>query len=367
MPSLSILPTPALVLDRGILDHNLARMREALARHQVRLRPHLKTAKSHMVATHASKHEFGGITVSTIAEALYFAEHGFEDILLAVGITPDKLPRLEPLTRRGIRPVVLTDRLDVARAIAGDHPMLRAMIEIDCGEHRSGLLPDDSALLEIATTLGRSFAGVLTHAGYRGSSPREHAQVAEQERSAVVDAAERLRAAGREVQAVSMGSTPTTLFAESLEGITEVRAGVYMFGDLFQAAIGSCTEEEIAVTVLATVIGHRVEDGILLLDVGALALSKDRSTANTDRDAGFGLVWDIDGKPSYGRAYITRVYQEHGLAVCEAKWPWDQLPIGSRVRIAPNHACLTAAQHDVYQVVDGGREVIAEWERCRGW
>lgn len=364
MPTLSSLPTPCLVLDRAILARNLDRMQAAMARHGVAHRPHLKTAKSIDVARMALERGARGITVSTIAEAEYFASHGIDDILLAVSITPDKLKRLTPIAERVM---LIVDNQPMAESIAAADAPFRALIEIDCGEHRSGVFPDDPLLLDLAATLGERLAGVMTHAGYRGRTPAEHAAVAAQERTAVVDAAELLTRSGRKVEIVSMGSTPTALFARSLEGITEVRAGVYMLGDLFQAAIGSCTEEEIALTVLASVIGHRVDDGILVLDAGALALSKDRSTENTSSDAGFGAVWDIRAKPSFGNARITRVYQEHGLATCDGTWPWDELPIGTRVRIAPNHACLTAAQHDRYHVVDGDEEIVAEWERCGGW
>lgn len=364
MPYLHDLPTPALILDHRQLDRNLAKMRAAVSRHGVQLRPHLKTAKSARVAELAVADGARMITVSTMAEAEYFAEYRFDDILLAVSITPDKLARVATI-RANI--TVLTDRVDVARAIAA-HGM-RALIEIDCGERRSGVLPDDPELLKIAKALGPSLAGVLTHAGhsYSGRSVEDFARIAEEERSAVVAAAETLRAAGHRIDVVSVGSTPTALYAEHLAGVTEVRAGVYMFGDLFQAAINSCTEDDLALTVLASVIGHRKEQGLLLLDAGALALSKDRSTAQTDEDAGFGQVWDIDGKASFGFARVERVYQEHGLAVCRGHWPWEALPIDARVRIAPNHACLTAAAHDRYHVVDGDREVIAEWRRCTGW
>jgi D-serine deaminase-like pyridoxal phosphate-dependent protein len=119
--------------------------------------------------------------------------------------------------------------------------------------------------------------------------------------------------------------------------------------------------------VLASVIGQRREQGLLLLDAGALALSKDRSTERTTQDAAFGVVWDVNGKATFGEAIVERVYQEHGIAVCPGAWPWDELPIGTRVRIAPNHACITAAAHPRYHVVDGGREVVAAWERCGGW
>lgn len=364
MPSLEHLPTPALILDRGKLDRNLARMQSAVSRHGVTLRPHLKTAKSAAIARQATAGGNGAITVSTAPEAEYFAGHGFTDILLAVTTTPDKLPRVRAISANV---TVLADRADVAHAIASAG--MRALIEIDCGERRSGLLPDDPQLLRVATALGASLAGVLTHAGhsYLGRSASEFAAIAEEERNAVVAAAGRLREAGHSIDVVSVGSTPTALHAAHLDGVTEVRAGVYMFGDLFQAAIGSHSRDDIALTVLSSVIGHRRDEGLLLLDAGALALSKDRSTASTELDEQFGVVWDIDGMPRYGVARVQRVYQEHGLAVCQGTWPWGDLPIDTRVRIAPNHACLTAAAHDRYHVVDGGREVVAEWDRCRGW
>lgn len=364
MPTLHDVATPALVLDRTRLENNLLRMREALRPHAVLLRPHLKTAKSVDVARLALGGN-GPITVSTIAEAECFAGHGFDDILLAVSATPEKAHRIAPLVAAGVRVTLLTDDIDTASELVGN-PVL---IEIDCGEARSGVDPDGDKLLAIAATLSDSLAGVLTHAGhsYRGRSAADFAVVAEQERAAVVHAADRLRAAGFRCDTVSVGSTPTALFARDLTGVTEVRAGVYMFGDLFQAAIGSCSEADIAISVLATVIGHRREQGMLLLDAGALALSKDISTAQTDRDAGFGLVCDLDGNQSFGRAIVQRVYQEHGIAVTDGGWPWHELPIGSRVRILPNHACLTAAAHDWYQVVAGGVEVAARWDRCRGW
>jgi D-serine deaminase-like pyridoxal phosphate-dependent protein len=367
MPTLDTLPTPALILDRSKLIRNLERMRTAVAGHNVTLRPHLKTAKSVEVARLATAGGSGAITVSTIAEAEYFAAHGFHDILLGVSITPDKLQRLAPLISQGAKVTVVTDRADVAAAVV--RAGLPALIEIDSGERRSGVLPDDPELLAIAQALGTSLAGVLTHAGhsYLGHSAEDFARIAEQERSAVVVAAERLRSAGHTVATVSVGSTPTALYAEHLDGVTEVRAGVYMFGDLFQAAIGSCGRDDIAVTVLSSVIGHRRDEGLLLLDAGALALSKDRSTANTHLDEAFGVVWDIDGQPRYGIARVERVYQEHGIAACQGDWPWDELPIDTRVRIAPNHACITSAAYDRYHVVDGGRDVVAEWERCRGW
>ena len=360
------LPTPSLVLDRATLKRNLQRMADAVGRHKAALRPHMKTAKSIDVARLAVEGQAGGITVSTLAEAEYFAAHGLIDILYAVGITPQKLDQIAKLNAGGARVMVLTDDPDVATAI-GIHPLPpRALIEIDTGESRGGVAPDDDALLAIAERLGTRLAGVMTHAGhsYAGRSVADMVRIAEAERAGVVRAAERLRAAGHTVSIVSMGSSPTALHAEHLDGITEVRAGVYMFGDLFQAEIATHGLDDIAVTVVTSVIGRR--PGRLLVDAGGLALSKDRSTEAAPVDYGFGLALDLQGRRSLGNAIVRRAYQEHGVIELDAQHPID-LPIGGKLRIAPNHTCMTAAAHDRYHVTDGGDDIVAIWPRINGW
>jgi D-serine deaminase-like pyridoxal phosphate-dependent protein len=364
--TLDDLPTPSLVLDRTILNHNIATMASALAWHNVPLRPHMKTAKSIDVARLALQGQPGGITVSTLAEAEYFAAHDLTDILYAVGIVPQKLDHVAKLNDAGADVIVLTDDLDAAGAIAAHPRPPRTLIEIDTGESRGGVAPDDDALLAIADRLGVNLAGVMTHAGhsYAGRNIDEMAQIAEVERSGVVLAAERLRSAGYPVPIVSMGSSPTALHAASFDGITEVRAGVYMFGDLFQSEIFTHTIEDIAVTVLTSVIGRR--PGKLLVDAGGLALSKDRSTEAVAKDYGFGLALDRLGQRTLGDAIVRRAYQEHGVIELD---PAHQttLPIGGRLRIAPNHTCMTAAAHDRYYVVDGSDEIVAVWPRVNGW
>ncbi|MBS0561183.1 MAG: alanine racemase [Proteobacteria bacterium] len=341
-------------------------MAACAARHGLPLRPHMKTAKCIEVARMALEGQPGGITVSTLAEAEYFAAHDIADILYAVGITPQKLPEVAKINATGARVMVITDDPAVASAIAQEPEPPQTLIEIDCGEARGGVLPDDPALLEIAARLGPSLAGVMTHAGhsYSGRSDAAMAGFAEDERSAVVRAAERLRAAGYAVPIVSAGSSPTAVHAESLAGLTEMRAGVYMFGDLFQAEIGTHALEDIAVTVLASVTGRRA--GQVVIDAGGIALSKDRSTEAAPVDYGYGLVLDIDGARSLGHAVVRRAYQEHGVVALDPAAPAD-LPVGARVRVAPNHTCMTVAAHDRYYVTDGGREVVAVWQRVNGW
>ena len=363
---LADLPTPCLVLDRGILTRNIRGMAGVLARLGVPLRPHMKTAKSIDVARLATEGQPGGITVSTLAEAEYFVGHGITDILYAVGITPRKLDQVAKLNAAGGHVIVITDDPATASAIAAHPRAPRALIEIDCGEARGGVAPGGDLLLEIAGRLGSALGGVMTHAGhsYAGRSVREMATIAEAERAAATLAAGRLRDAGHAAEIVSVGSSPTARHAENLSGATEVRAGVYMFGDLFQAEIETHGLDSIAVTVLTSVIGRR--DGQVLVDAGGMALSKDRSTEAAPRDYGFGLALDLAGQRSLGNAIVRRAYQEHGVIEIDPAHPFD-LPVGGLLRIAPNHTCMTSAAHDRYYVVDGGDEVVAIWKRVNGW
>ncbi len=372
------LPTPALVLDRAVLAANIERMNERMRRLGVPLRPHLKTAKSADVARLAVAGHPGGITVSTLHEADYFLERGLADITYAVGITPARLDGAAALRRRGADLKIITDDVGVAEAIAAHGASFAVLIEIDTGGSRGGVAPDGAELLEIARVLDGAPAvtlcGVLTHAGhsYDCRDVAAMAMVAEDERAGAVMAAERLRAAGHPCPVVSVGSTPTATFARDLTGVTEARPGVYMFCDLFQAGIGVCQTGDIALGVLASVIGQRRDENLLLIDAGALALSKDRSTARLATDCGFGLVCDaVTGLPHAGLAHgalkVASVHQEHGIVGCQSPIPFEDFPIGARVRVLPNHACMTGAAHDVYHMIDGGTEIIARWPRCNGW
>ncbi|WP_240790006.1 alanine racemase [Roseomonas sp. HF4] len=369
MTTLDDLPTPCLVLDLGILKRNLARMAAAVARHPgLVLRPHMKTAKSLAVADLAAPGK-GPITVSTVAEARYFAGGGFRDQIYAVCITPAKLDAIAALNAQGCDVKVITDDIDVAAAIAAHPGPLRALVEVDCGEGRGGVAPDSYLLTAIAGRLGARCAGIMTHAGhsYAERSTAGMEAVADAEHRGAVLAADRLRAAGLAVEVVSLGSSPTALYGRDMSGITDIRAGVYMFGDLFQAQIGTHGMDDIAVTVLTAVTGRKPDRNAVLVDAGAIALSKDRSTEKAPKDYGFGLVLDLDGKPAFGEAIVARTHQEHGEVRGEAPLPFDRLPVGALARIAPNHTCLTVAAHDRYHVVNGGRDVVAVWDRVNGW
>jgi D-serine deaminase-like pyridoxal phosphate-dependent protein len=177
-----------------------------------------------------------------------------------------------------------------------------------------------------------------------------------------------LRSAGLPCPVVSVGSTPTARFARDLTGVTEVRAGVFMIGDLFQAGVGSVAVEDIALTALATVIGHQRAKGWIITDAGWMALSRDRGTARQTVDQGYGVVCDLSGRP-YPDLIVADANQEHGVVAVRpgSAAPLPDLAVGSRVRILPNHACATGAQHDRYHVLDAAGTVRAVWPRINGW
>jgi len=370
--NISDIVTPALILDHGKVVKNTQAMTTRLADLSVKMRPHLKTAKSIDVARLALVGNFGGVTVSTLKEAAYFFDNGIDDITYGVCIAPSKLDHAAALTGRGADLKIIIDNVVAARAIVDHGGQFKVLIEIDCGEHRSGIVPNHPAILEIAETLAQgdnaTLAGVLTHAGhsYLCRNQDEIRQVARDERQAVVLAATRLRQAGYACDIVSVGSTPTATFGESFEGVTEARPGVYMFHDLFQAGLGVCSTQDIAVSVLATVISQNSDHNRILIDAGGLALSKDRSTAALEQDLGYGLVCDAaSGQPIDG-LIVNGVHQEHGQVTLPDASSLDRFPVGTRVRILPNHVCMSAAAHEAYNVIDGD-QVIAQWTRCNGW
>jgi D-serine deaminase-like pyridoxal phosphate-dependent protein len=372
------LATPCLLLDAERMERNIARLRARLDGLGVSLRPHLKTAKSVDVARHVMTSPAGPATVSTLREAARFATAGVRDIIYAVGIAPSKLPQVLELRAQGADLAVVLDTVEQAQAVAQASrkagKRIPALIEIDCDGHRSGVLPTDTQrLVEIGRALeaGAELRGVLTHAGgsYAACGIEALRQCAEAERRSVVEAATSLREAGLACPVVSVGSTPTAHSVTDLTGVTEVRAGVFVFFDLVMAGIGVCQVEDIAVSVLATVVGHQRDKGWILVDAGWMALSQDRGTRRQPVDQGYGLVCDAAGTP-YADLIVADANQEHGIITVRpgSGGVLPDLAIGDRVRILPNHACATTAQHRAYHVVRGSSDKVeAEWSRFGGW
>ncbi|MHA3980345.1 DSD1 family PLP-dependent enzyme [Halovulum sp. GXIMD14794] len=370
-PRLAALQTPCLLLDEAKMQANIDRLAERAKALGVVLRPHLKTAKSVDVARRLLGAD-GPATVSTLREAEVFFEAGVRDILYAVGVSPDKLPRVQALREAGCDLTVILDSVEQAHAVAeADVP---ALIEIDSDGHRGGLRADDPALPEVGRILHMSgcLRGVVTHAGesYNVTGEAAHADFAETERAAAVGAAETLRGAGLPCPVVSVGSTPTAHAACDLTGVTELRAGVYVFQDLVMAGIGVCTPEQLALSVLTTVIGHQKARGWVLIDAGWMAMSRDRGTAAQAVDQGYGMVCDEHGR-LLPDMIVAQANQEHGIVALRAgsAEALPDLPLGTKLRILPSHACATAAQHDCYHVIPaaGPDAALKHWPRFGGW
>src|SRR5262249_24135335 len=287
--------TPAALVDEACMMRNIARMQSGMTTHGVRLRPHVKTPKCIEVARRQQAAGASGITVSTLKEAEEFFAAGFSDVLYAVCIAPQKLDRVLALRRRGCALTILVDSVAAAQAAVdkgrAEQHAFDVMIEIDTDSHRSGVKPDDAVLLDIGSIVrgGGKLKGVMTHAGssYALDTPEALQAMAEQERGGCVRAAERLRAAGLPCPEVSVGSTPTALSAQHLDGVTEVRAGVYVFFDLVMVNVGVCAMQDVALSVLTTVIGHQPDKGWAIVDAGWMAMSRDRGTQRQKVDYGY--------------------------------------------------------------------------------
>jgi len=371
------LETPVLLLEVEKMERNIARMHAQLKPFSVVFRPHMKTCKAIEPARASMASPTGPVSISTLAEADFFAMHGVTDMIYTVGIAPNKFAHVLRLMREGIALKILLDAEDAARQLVAfakaQGAIFHVLIEIDVDGHRSGLTPSDPRLIAIASLLrdgGQHVAGVLTHAGesYECTSTEGIAEAAEQERLGIVAAAENLRKAGFSCEMVSLGSTPTATFVRNLDGVTDVRAGVFIFQDLLMAGIGVCKPEDIAVSVLASVIGHQDEKGWAIIDAGWLALSRDRGTASQTIDQGYGLVCDVDGH-IIEDLIVHSTNQEHGVLAIRPNGrlkALPPLPVGTLVRILPNHACATVAPYDCYHVMRNG--ILTEtWEHCKGW
>jgi len=371
------LSTPAALLDLTRLRRNIETMQSRMTVLGVKLRPHVKTSKCLEVVLRQIAAGASGITVSTLKEAEQFFAAGIRDILYAVGMAAVKLPQVRALRDQGCDLKIIVDSVEAAQAIVDfgcEHRhIFEVWLEVDTDGHRAGLKPDGDELIAVGRTLhegGMVLGGVMTHAGasYELNTPEALATMAEQERSRCARAAERLRAAALPCPNVSVGSTPTALSAKHLEGVTEVRAGVYVFHDLVMTNIGVASMGDVALSVLTTVIGHQKEKGWALVDAGWMAMSRDRGTQKQTHDYGYGQVCDLNGVPVEG--YIVEgANQEHGIIARVGGIDGDiakRFPVGTQLRILPNHACATAAQFPEYVALDSAKDVVT-WPRFGGW
>lgn len=352
------LSTPAVVVDRRILEANIARVADSAARRGLALRPHAKTHKIPEIARRQMAAGAVGLTVATIGEAEIFAGTGIDDLFIAYPLWVDmrKAVRLRLLAEKA-RLRIGTDSVEaieqIARELEGAE--LSVSLELDSGHHRSGVLPQEALpIAERARELGVRLDGLFTFPGH-SYAPGESAPVAAQESEILADTARRLREAGHEIVHLSGGSSPTA----EIEGPTaaqEIRPGVYVFGDAQQLELGRIGIRDVSLSVAATVVSRHDHDGPdteqlrrIVLDSGSKVLGSDRPAWAT----GYGRL------PNHPQARITALSEHHATVV----FPPDQpLPaLGSQVRVIPNHVCLSLNLIDSVTVIDDGA-VLGAWK-----
>jgi len=370
---LETLKTPGLVLDIAKVKRNAAEMSRRIKQFGADLRPHIKTHKCIEVARIQTAGHSGAVTVSTLAEARAFAANGFSKITYAVPIEPGKFNEAIAISR-DCELSLITDDTDVPGqlndAARKANVRLNLFLKVDCGYHRCGVEPTDPQATEtprrISNASNLRFAGILTHAGhsYNCQTKAEVLALAKHERDVMADFGEALRKEVGEVPIVSIGSTPTITSVDHLDGIDEVRPGNYIFFDAFQATLGSCDFDDCALTVLASVVHRDRARRKVIIDAGAIALSKDRGPIGLNPDCGYGRVLDLEGKDL--NLTVSEMSQEHGTVIVKDEKTFDRLRVGSRVRVLANHSCLTAAQHSHYNVLEGDN-IVDQWKIHTGW
>ena len=374
------IPTPSLLLELSRFKANISSRNARAKKLGVELRPHLKTCKSVDAARAILGADWKKAAVSTLTEAMAFFEAGITDIRLTAPFAASKLAIIAPAIREGLHFEALLCDADNTTMLAQRADQLEVdvhvMIELDVDGNRGGVpagSPAFERLLDVVMLSPRlKLAGLYSYAGgtYGISEEEGRATLVEQHRRTLVETAEELRSRNIQVGALGIGSSPALDSAKALNGLTEACAGVFAFQDLAQAGIGVAQKSAIAVSVLASVVQYKPDDGRIYIDAGGLALSQDRSTAQQAVDQGYGLVCNAHTLEPIGDGdvVVAAVSQEHGLirkrsgAAVGAR----QLPVGARVRIMPNHVCMTANPYAGYHVMDGD-EVIAWWPRANGW
>ncbi len=328
--------TPEILIDVAKLEKNIARVAQRVAGQGLKLRPHAKTHKMHEVAQRQLDAGAAGLTVATVGEALSFALHGVPKIFIAypLWINESSAARIIELMKRA-KLSIGTDSVaavqQAAKMLGEKAAKVKLMIEIDSGHHRSGVSPAQAVeIAGAARDLGLRVHGVFTFPGH-SYAPEAMDSAINDEHKALAEAACLLREAGHNIKRISGGSTPTAELSDS-SVLTEVRPGVYVFGDAQQFELGRTKWEDIALSVATTVVSRHEGDGQIprriVVDAGSKVLGADRPAWAS----GFGRVVECP------EARITALSEHHATV----QWPEDQeLPAhGTVLRVIPNHVCI---------------------------
>ncbi|MBI4641663.1 MAG: alanine racemase [Candidatus Tectomicrobia bacterium] len=360
--------TPSVLLDQARVGKNIRLIQELANAHHVNVRPHIKTHKCLEIARMQLNEGATGITAAKTDEALVFMNDGVRSVTVAYPLVIDsKVDRLlkASLARNvDLRLVVdsLTGVEALSRSARKQGAKIGAFIEVDVGLHRCGIKEDDPLLITLARKIDQdrslNFLGLLSHAGhaYGAKNVDEVRKIAQDEQEIMARIKQRLNREGIDVREISVGSTPTVLASDNFEEITEIRPGNSVFMDRTPLRFGLIEPDRIALSVLATVVSANSD--YLIIDAGSKALSSDQGAHGIAGMEGYGLAYPVDrfqGKGS--EMLVVKLSEEHGFVARSGV----DLPIGSQVRIIPNHSCVVANLAETYIVVNENR-VIGQWK-----
>jgi D-serine deaminase-like pyridoxal phosphate-dependent protein len=353
--SIDVLETPCLLVDLDRLDANIRLWQEVADTSSMRLRPHIKTHKIPEIARMQVDAGACGIAVAKVAEAEVFVQHGFRDIVIAYPIFgTSKWARVAGLARMA-KIAVNVDNLaalhGLSDAATAQDVSVGVQVEIDTGFHRCGFPVEDFRAIEEAARLAQAlpsleFEGVTTHRGYffEGATEMSIDQAGEREGALIVGVADQLRDAGIEVREVTAGGTISGRGVARIGGVTEIRAGTYVFNDLMQLGFGSAGQDDLALSILATVVSAH-HPPMATIDAGSKTFSSDRGVIGAgttdDKPIARAVARDVS---------VERLTEEHGMVRSN-----DQaLQVGERLAFFPMHACTSVNLADeLYGVRDG--------------
>jgi D-serine deaminase-like pyridoxal phosphate-dependent protein len=352
------LDTPAVLIDLDNLEQNIQRMAAFAAAQRINLRPHIKTHKMPQIAFLQLRHGAVGITCQKLGEAEVMAAAGIDDILITYEIVGEQKWRRLAQLKHQAKVCTVVDSEEVMAPLAGymqkEGLQHEVLIEINTGLNRCGVLPGEPALRLVQRLQqypSLKFKGIFTHEGhvYNSATREELERRAMQAAEEMARTATLLRDHGFAGEVISVGSTPSAMIIGKAPGITEIRPGNYVFYDRTQLKLGSCTEEQIAASVLATVISRPTPDRAII-DAG-------NKTMCTDNAADFNnTIGVVVGHPELTFHYSS---EEHGRLT--SKTGKMDLKVGDLIRLLPNHACGMINMHDeVYAV--RGQTVEAVWK-----
>lgn len=366
--ALLALETPHILLDQDRLHANIKLIQDIANTRGVNVRPHIKTHKCLELARQQIDAGAVGITSSKVDEALVFINNGIRSVTVAYPLVVDsKLDRLIAAARAhdvDLRLIVDSPAgVDAIAQVAERHQkQIHIFLKIDVGLHRCGLMEADPGLVELVRQIiqepALNFVGLLSHAGHTyGADDADAARkIAQEECEILMRVRERLESNGIEVSEVSVGSTPGTLVSNSYDGITEIRPGNYIFMDRMPLRLKIIELNQIALSVLATVVSQNSD--YFIIDAGSKTLSSDQGAHGMPGMEGFGLAYPVDHfEDKDYEMIITRLSEEHGFVIRKD----SDLAIGSKVRLVPNHSCVVANLLDTYTVIRDG-QITEQWD-----